>query len=171
MFSVFFCTGEARPVRDYDDARRQDLPAFRAFFHAMLDRGVYLPPGASRRGSSPPRTTTRRSSGSLDALPAAARAAAAAASARRRGSRPVSERTVVHLLRHGEVHNPEKILYGRLPGYRLSDLGRAMAERAAEWFAGRDVVAWSSRRRWSAPSRPPRRSPAGSGSPSRSTSG
>ena len=52
----------------------------------------------------------------------------------------MSERTVVHLLRHGEVHNPEKVLYGRLPGYRLSDLGDRMAERAAEWFAGRDVV-------------------------------
>jgi broad specificity phosphatase PhoE len=52
----------------------------------------------------------------------------------------VSERTVVHLLRHGEVHNPEKVLYGRLPGYRLSDLGERMAERAAEWFEGRDVV-------------------------------
>jgi broad specificity phosphatase PhoE len=52
----------------------------------------------------------------------------------------VSERTVVHLLRHGEVHNPEKILYGRLPGYVLSGLGERMAERAAGWFATHDVV-------------------------------
>jgi broad specificity phosphatase PhoE len=52
----------------------------------------------------------------------------------------MSERTVVHLLRHGEVHNPAKILYGRLPGYHLSDLGRRMAERAAAYFADRDVV-------------------------------
>jgi broad specificity phosphatase PhoE len=52
----------------------------------------------------------------------------------------VSERTTVHLLRHGEVHNPEGILYGRLPGFRLSDAGEAMAERAARWFEGRDVV-------------------------------
>jgi broad specificity phosphatase PhoE len=52
----------------------------------------------------------------------------------------VSERTTVHLLRHGEVHNPEGILYGRLPGFRLSDAGEAMAERAARWFGGRDVV-------------------------------
>jgi broad specificity phosphatase PhoE len=51
----------------------------------------------------------------------------------------VSECTVVHLLRHGEVHNPEKLLYGRLPGYRLSELGERMADRAAEWFAGHDV--------------------------------
>lgn len=49
-------------------------------------------------------------------------------------------RTTVHLLRHGEVHNPDKILYGRLPGYNLSELGRAMAERAAEYFAARDVT-------------------------------
>ena len=48
-------------------------------------------------------------------------------------------RTVVHLLRHGEVHNPEKVLYGRLPGYVLSDLGHEMAERAAKALASHDV--------------------------------
>jgi broad specificity phosphatase PhoE len=51
----------------------------------------------------------------------------------------VSERTVVHLLRHGEVDNPRGILYGRLPGYHLSALGLEMAERAASWFEQRDV--------------------------------
>ena len=50
------------------------------------------------------------------------------------------ERTVVHLLRHGEVHNPGGILYGRLPGFRLSDAGEAMAQKAADWFAGRGVT-------------------------------
>jgi broad specificity phosphatase PhoE len=50
------------------------------------------------------------------------------------------EITTVHLLRHGEVHNPAKILYGRLPGYRLSTTGEAMAMAAAEWFAGKDVT-------------------------------
>jgi broad specificity phosphatase PhoE len=52
----------------------------------------------------------------------------------------MSETTVVHLLRHGEVHNPGKILYGRLPGFRLSDGGEAMADTAARWFAGRDIT-------------------------------
>jgi broad specificity phosphatase PhoE len=52
----------------------------------------------------------------------------------------MTDRTVVHLLRHGEVLNPGKILYGRLPGYHLSELGRTMADRAAEYFTGRDVV-------------------------------
>ena len=51
------------------------------------------------------------------------------------------ERTVVHLLRHGEVYNPEGVLYGRLPGYVLSDLGQAMAERAATALAGHDITA------------------------------
>ncbi|TFC27092.1 histidine phosphatase family protein [Cryobacterium sp. TMT2-18-3] len=37
----------------------------------------------------------------------------------------------VHLVRHGEVFNPERVLYGRLPGFRLSDLGAGMAEAAA----------------------------------------
>jgi broad specificity phosphatase PhoE len=52
----------------------------------------------------------------------------------------VSTRTVVHLLRHGEVHNPQGVLYGRLPGFRLSELGEQMAERAAEALADRDVT-------------------------------
>src|SRR6476660_746297 len=35
--------------------------------------------------------------------------------------------TVVHLMRHGEVHNPEGVLYGRLDGFQLSELGREVA--------------------------------------------
>lgn len=46
--------------------------------------------------------------------------------------------TRVHLVRHGEVHNPEGILYGRLEGYGLTDRGRKMAQRLAEHFGGRD---------------------------------
>jgi broad specificity phosphatase PhoE len=49
-------------------------------------------------------------------------------------------RTVVHLLRHGEVHNPSGLLYGRLPDYHLSSLGERMAVVAARALAGRDVV-------------------------------
>ncbi len=41
----------------------------------------------------------------------------------------------VHVVRHGEVFNPTGILYGLLPGYHLSDTGRAMANRLAEYFA------------------------------------
>ncbi|MDQ3591935.1 MAG: histidine phosphatase family protein [Actinomycetota bacterium] len=48
-------------------------------------------------------------------------------------------RTVVHLLRHGEVYNPSGVLYGRLPDFHLSELGVKMAERAAGFFTGRDV--------------------------------
>ena len=49
--------------------------------------------------------------------------------------------TTVHLLRHGEVHNPGGVLYGRLDGFGLSDRGRAMAERLAGHLAdGHDVV-------------------------------
>jgi broad specificity phosphatase PhoE len=54
--------------------------------------------------------------------------------------------TIVHLMRHGEVHNPTGVLYGRLPGFHLSDRGREMAERVAAHLAGalgeprRDVV-------------------------------
>jgi broad specificity phosphatase PhoE len=48
--------------------------------------------------------------------------------------------TTVHLLRHGEVANPDKVLYGRLPGFRLSTAGQEMAQVAARWFTGRDVT-------------------------------
>ena len=53
----------------------------------------------------------------------------------------MSDSTIVHLLRHGEVENPAGIVYGRLPGYHLSANGRAMAEAAADYFADRAVVA------------------------------
>ncbi|RMI13130.1 histidine phosphatase family protein [Cellulomonas triticagri] len=55
--------------------------------------------------------------------------------------------TTIHLMRHGEVHNPEGVLYGRLPGYHLSDRGVQMADRVAAHLSGgldaprRDVVA------------------------------
>lgn len=39
--------------------------------------------------------------------------------------------SLVHLVRHGEVHNPDGVLYGRLPGFHLSTLGERMAEAAA----------------------------------------
>jgi broad specificity phosphatase PhoE len=48
--------------------------------------------------------------------------------------------TIVHLLRHGEVYNPEGVLYGRRDGYHLSDLGVRMAERVAAVAGERDIV-------------------------------
>lgn len=52
----------------------------------------------------------------------------------------MSARTVVNVMRHGEVHNPDGILYGRLPDYHLSDRGRAQARAVADWLAARDIV-------------------------------
>jgi broad specificity phosphatase PhoE len=49
-------------------------------------------------------------------------------------------RTVVHLLRHGEVDNPQHVMYGQLPGYHLSAAGRRMAERAAKGLLDRDIT-------------------------------
>jgi broad specificity phosphatase PhoE len=45
----------------------------------------------------------------------------------------------VHLLRHGEVHNPQRILYGRMPGFALSELGVGQAKLAAEFLAARNI--------------------------------
>lgn len=55
------------------------------------------------------------------------------------GSGPHGETRTVHLLRHGEVFNPDRVLYGRLPGFGLSDLGLAQAELAATFLAQRPV--------------------------------
>lgn len=52
----------------------------------------------------------------------------------------MTETTVVHLMRHGEVDNPTGVLYGRIPDFHLSDLGRKMADRVAEYVTGRDIV-------------------------------
>ncbi len=49
-------------------------------------------------------------------------------------------RTIVHMLRHGEVHNPTGILYGRIPGFGLSDLGRRQALTVAEFLKDRDIT-------------------------------
>ena len=49
-------------------------------------------------------------------------------------------KTTVHVLRHGEVHNPGKVLYGRLPDFHLSELGRQMAKAGAQAVADRDVT-------------------------------
>mgnify|MGYP002719813277 FL=1 len=49
-------------------------------------------------------------------------------------------KTTVHLVRHGEVYNPKKILYGRMPGYHLSSRGNSMAVATSKFFRGRDVV-------------------------------
>jgi len=52
----------------------------------------------------------------------------------------VPTRTVVHLMRHGEVHNPERVLYGRLDGYHLSELGREMADVVARHLQASDIT-------------------------------
>ncbi len=75
MFSVFFT---ADPVEDFAAASTQDTDAFAAFFHAMLDRGVHLPPSAYEAWFVSSAHDDRAVEAVLDALPAAAEAAAAA---------------------------------------------------------------------------------------------
>ncbi len=75
MFSVFFTD---QPVRDFAGASRQDTAAFAAFFHAMLDRGVHLPPSAYEAWFLSAAHDDRAVAAVVDALPDAARAAAEA---------------------------------------------------------------------------------------------
>lgn len=73
MFSIFFREG---PVRSYDEAKTQDLDAFRRFFHAMLDQGVHLPPSSFEAWFVSAAHDDAAVAHVLEALPAAARAAA-----------------------------------------------------------------------------------------------
>lgn len=52
----------------------------------------------------------------------------------------MSQLTVVHLLRHGQVENPRGVLYGRLPDFHLSEAGALMAKQAAAALVGRDIT-------------------------------
>ena len=54
-------------------------------------------------------------------------------------------KATIHLVRHGEVENPKGIIYGRLPGFHLSERGQRQAEAAADHLAERNVSAvWAS---------------------------
>ncbi|SRR6266566_3366852 len=53
----------------------------------------------------------------------------------------MSDMTVVHLLRHGQVDNPRRVLYGRMPGFHLSAEGLLMAKAVARHLAARDITA------------------------------
>lgn len=79
MFSVFFTD---HPVTDYAAAATQDTAAYAAFFHAMLDKGVYLPPSAFEAWFTSAAHTDADVDRVLAALPVAARAAAESRSAR-----------------------------------------------------------------------------------------
>ncbi|MDQ4143427.1 MAG: histidine phosphatase family protein [Actinomycetota bacterium] len=53
--------------------------------------------------------------------------------------------TTLHLVRHGEVENPKGVIYGRLPGYNLSERGQRQARETAQRLAERDIAAvWAS---------------------------
>ena len=75
MFSIFFTDAE---VHDYDSAKTQDAAAFKAFFHEMLSRGVYLPPSAFESWFVSTALDDEALETIAAALPEAARAAAAA---------------------------------------------------------------------------------------------
>ena len=153
-------------MRDFAGAQAAETFRYAPFFHAMLDAGVYLPPSAFEAWFV---------NAAMDddaSRPHRRRAARRAAARGRRGrDRVTGDDHVVHLLRHGEVYNPDGVLYGRLPGFRLSELGERQAAGRGGLARRRATSATSSRRRSSGPSRPRRRSPRRSASTSPSTSG
>jgi glutamate-1-semialdehyde 2,1-aminomutase len=78
MFSVFFTEDDVATVPDFEAAAGQVTERFRAFFHAMLDQGVYLPPSAFEAWFLSSAHDDRAIDKVVTALPGAARAAAAA---------------------------------------------------------------------------------------------
>ena len=143
MFSIFFRENE---VRNYDDAKDQDTAAFGRFFHAMCAPAAERVRVVVRQHR--PRRRGRRDGPEGAALgrPRGRVVTRTARPEARHSGRFVTitamsaVHTRVHLLRHGEVFNPEKILYGRLPGFLLSELGHRMARMAADDLSGRDIV-------------------------------
>src|SRR4051812_19434895 len=77
MFSAFFTDEDVTAVPDFATASTQHVERFKAFFHAMLDQGVYLPPSAFEVWFLSAAHDDRAVDRILAALPAAARAAAA----------------------------------------------------------------------------------------------
>jgi glutamate-1-semialdehyde 2,1-aminomutase len=75
MFSIFFTE---TPVTDYEAAKTQDVAAFKAFFHELLARGVYLPPSSFEAWFVSAAIDDAALEVIADAMPPAARAAAAA---------------------------------------------------------------------------------------------
>ncbi len=87
MFSVFFVEEGVHAVPDFAVASRQNLERFKAFFHAMLDQGVYLPPSAFEVWFLSAAHDARALDRIISALPGAARAAAAVPPLDRQGAR------------------------------------------------------------------------------------
>ena len=144
LFSVFFTDSE---VVDYAGAQRQSTARYAAFFHRMLEGGVYLPPSAFEAwflsAAHDDEALARIARGAARRRPGGGRGARAGHGRSRPGGpgMTASDWTVVHLVRHGEVHNPTKVLYGRLAGFRLSERGEQQASRVAGFLGDRDVAA------------------------------
>ena len=122
-------------VPDYATAQRQDVARYAAFFHSMLDAGVYLPPSAyeawftlrsARRGGD---RAHRRGAARRRAAPQPFRPRRPAAAAHRRRGVAVEREDDRPPGAPRRGLQPRKVLYGRLPGFRLSD-ARARAGRA-----------------------------------------
>jgi broad specificity phosphatase PhoE len=50
-------------------------------------------------------------------------------------------KTIIYLVRHGEVHNPQKIMYERLPGYHLSEVGKQQAHELGKYLSDKAISA------------------------------
>ena len=149
LFSVFFVPDGVTAVPDYATATQQSTAAYAAFFHSMLRSGVYLPPSVYEAWFLSAAHDDRALNRIVDATGRGSRRCERLDSGR--GGRMGQNRTIVHLVRHGEVDNPAGLLYGR-PRLHLSELGIQMAQRVADHFRDRDVVhpgarPWNGRRR------------------------
>ena len=108
MLSVFFTDA---PVTDFASARASETWRFPPFFHALLDAGVYPPLQRLRNLVRLGRARRRR------VRPDRRRPACCRPCGREpsEDTTCMAEKTIVHVMRHGEVYNPDEILYGRLP--------------------------------------------------------
>ena len=144
LFSVFL--GVDQPVRDFTDARGQSVAAYAAFFHAMLDQGVYLPPSPFEAWFVSAAHDDEAVERIAAALPAAARAAATALSDR---APPVSARprqpTAMQMMpaaiaaaamrRRARVPSPSSLRPSSTPASTLTSRAGATALTAVKLIA------------------------------------
>ena len=135
MFSVFF-TDRGRS-RDFAGASAHRHGGVRRVLPRHARRGVYLPPSAYEAWFLSAAHDDRAVQTVLDALPPPPAPPPPPATPEGADDR---HDTIVHLLRHGEVHNPDGVLYGRRDGLPPLRLGRQMAQRVADTIGDRDIV-------------------------------
>lgn len=130
-------SAEAAVVADESDAAAPEQSS------AIDESGIVAQPGDAAASGVTAEAVGQPDSDETEESVAVASPRTSGTVTRPRGEESVDDdsvETIVHVLRHGEVHNPKGILYGRLPGFSLSVTGRSQAGAVARSLADHDIA-------------------------------